>query len=191
MARPRIDDFWIDQIRVLVANDAGLSGAKIRRELQKSKGPGQVPSARAIRRVKEEFLAGQTKQQVRYQRLTWPEAMESEALPWEASHAALELLHYYRDAGLPNPLVRECLWFWRVTLAAPALSIADRQRFALYLVADEMSGGINRRKIETALIYNERPDITLQPGAGAYVLQTMFGLAKGAKHGRQRSTKRR
>ncbi len=49
MPRPRIHDFWIDRIRVLVANEPALSGAQIRKRLLAGNfkdAPTTVPSDR-------------------------------------------------------------------------------------------------------------------------------------------------
>ena len=102
-----------------------MSGAEIRRRLvnnlkiKKEDSPTPVPSDRAIRRIMAEFKAAPEEERLPYQVFAWPQAMESGALPWEASRAVLDLVRFRIEAGYGPPLIGEAQWFWRVTLAIP------------------------------------------------------------------------
>lgn len=183
MPRPRISQFWIDHIRVHVANHPEWSGAAIRKELQKVKDARDVPSDRAIRRAKEEFLELNTQDRAKYLEFKWPESMEQGALPWEAARASLNLCRRYRDAGAHPPLIQECVWFWRVTLAAPDLAEWEQIRLAAYLIANSVDRESDRgqhalRTIETALTYQSKPmeAIKFPSGPSAYLMMTLFKL---------------
>ncbi len=144
MARPRTDVFWIDRIRIMLANNPVMSGAAIRRKLVsetktgKEKPPTPVPSDRAIRRIMSEFKAAPGKERLPYRLFAWPESMELGALPWEASRAALDLLRLRNDERLGPPLIREALWFWHVTQAAPDAPLGTRKDLAAYLTTREI-----------------------------------------------------
>jgi hypothetical protein len=45
--------------------------------------------------------------------------METGALPWEATRAALDLLRYFQEKNLGRPTVRLTTWYWKVCLATP------------------------------------------------------------------------
>ena len=145
MARPGVHAFWVDKIRVMVANEPGMSGVEVRRRLlnrQLVKGeptpPTPVPSDRAIRRIMERFKELPRAEQQPYTVFSWPESMELGALPWEASRAALDLLRLRTDKRFGPPLIREALWFWHVTQAAPDAELGIRRDLAAYLAMQKM-----------------------------------------------------
>ena len=147
MPRPRIKPYWIDRIRILVANKPAMSGMEIRRKLinetrlgQEEPPPTPVPSDRAIRRVMSEFKSAPKEERLPYVRFAWPESMELGALPWEASRAALDLLRACDEAGLGVPLIKEVLWFWRVTQAVPGAPLNIRKDLAIWCAHGEELG---------------------------------------------------
>jgi hypothetical protein len=137
MARPGVHPFWREQIYNELAEDPALSGAAIRRKFVRLKGdliketpPTDPPSDRAIRRIKKQFEALAPAERRPYERFSWPESMESGALPWEASRAALDLLRY-RYATMPTPpRINEVKRFWQVTQAIPDAPIEMRNNIA-------------------------------------------------------------
>ena len=121
-----------------------MSGVEIRRKLvnetklAKEKPPTPAPSDRAIRRIMSEFKAAPAQDRLPYRIFSWPQSMELGALPWEASRAALDLLKLRNDERLGPPLIREALWFWHVTQAAPDAPLGTRQGLAAYLTMREI-----------------------------------------------------
>src|SRR5438552_16136222 len=140
MPRPRIDDFWIGEIRRYCANHPNPSAAEIRRELGKLKkdAPTSVPSDRAILRVKTEFRGMASQDQDQYKYFSWPASMKSGALPWEASRACLDLLACFAVTRR-RPLNALAENFWRVTQAIPDAPIGWRITAAFYLTKVSMS----------------------------------------------------
>ena len=59
--------------------------------------------------------------------------MQDGALPWEASRTTLDLLRYSRELGVSKPTIHVAQLFWRVTLAAPDMELAERFQMAQYL----------------------------------------------------------
>jgi hypothetical protein len=80
-----------------------------------------------VRRLIEEYEALPDHVRQEQALFRWPASMESGALPWAASQAALELLRHCDEQGLSLPTNREAKWFWRLRLAAPL-----RERGALH-----------------------------------------------------------
>ena len=155
MARPGVHPFWVDKIRVLVATEPGMSGVEVRRRLlnrellkDEPTPPTPVPSDRAIRRIMERFKELPRAQQQPYTVFSWPESMESGALPWDASRVALDLLRdNYAIVGSQksvNPLVREVRWLWRVTQAIPDAPLDRRVSLAglLHTIENFLAPGL-------------------------------------------------
>ena len=144
MPRPRLHTFWVEKIRELVADDPSISAAAIRRKFKNEERlderakvgavqPTPVPSARVIGRYLKEFRELPLKERQPYSAFSWPGSMESGALPWEASRAALDLLRYRVEMGLKKsilPRVGEVRWFWRVTQAVPDAPLKNRATLA-------------------------------------------------------------
>ena len=95
---------------------------------------------------------------------------------------------------------RECLWFWRVTLAAPEMALRDRILIMVQLVADEISGRLSPeglRGIETQLADEQlgagrEMKFTELPGIWVMGMFSKLLLEVGGEtHGRQRPAKRR
>ena len=81
----------------------------------------RVPSQRTISRIrKEEFPQLSKEGRARYRIFYWPESMERGDLPWEASAAALELLHEIDKLSNKalQPSVKAVRFFWHVNQAA-------------------------------------------------------------------------
>jgi hypothetical protein len=146
MPRPPIHPFWVERIRVLLANNPRISGVEIRRKLtndQKIKkeddAPTPVPSDRAIRRIMTQFKGAPKSERQSYRYFSWPESMEAGILPWEAARVVLDLMRFRTEAHMEPPLVLEAQWFWRVTLAIPDAPIETRVKAAAALVMLAMS----------------------------------------------------
>jgi hypothetical protein len=160
MAAPRIHEFFDRQIKEYARNRRELKPPAIRRLLETNIKYGtlqppddvdirKIPSAKTIGRRLIEFRNQPEAEQHQYDWFYWPESMISNRLPWEASQALLELLDYLqveRDKRLDpsklwvkefiRPTVTEALWYWRLTLAAPAASMATRLDMAKWLSFD-------------------------------------------------------
>jgi hypothetical protein len=91
--------------------------------------------------------------------------MEVDALPWEASAAALELLAYRNDIGEDRPNHREALWFWRVTQAAPNAPLSFRYGLSIILAWRPAMGYPIPPGLEMALAH-AGPYRQSSPGAG-------------------------
>ncbi len=98
-----------------------------------------VPSPRTIGRIRKEFLALPLEVQAGYKLVRWPDSFGSPDLPWEAASDVLELIRSYPD-GDYRCTVRLAWWFWRVTLAAPALDFVMRRTMATVLAERELGG---------------------------------------------------
>lgn len=145
MARPRTHPFWVERIKLLLANNPAMSGAEIRRRLANDQkgisaepAPTPVPSDRAIRRIMADFPEAE---HLPYRVFAWPDSMESGALPWEASRACLDLLRFRRERNMAEPLIRECQWFWRVSQAIPDAPVKERADIAHMLILHAMASG--------------------------------------------------
>jgi hypothetical protein len=148
--RPRIDQFWIDQIRTLTQDKPEMTAPAICREFELAltkatltppRHAEKIPDQRTVRRIMKHFRELPETEQRTYASFQWPQSMESKDLPWEASAAALELLRHEvieRPSALPvadkgffrAPTNHTALWFWRITLAAPDAPIEFRARLA-------------------------------------------------------------
>jgi hypothetical protein len=137
--RPRTHDFWVNRIRVIVANDSDVSAAAIRRKfineerIRKIEPPTALPSDRVIRRIMAEFKAAPAAERQPYTYFSWPATMESGAIPWEASRALLDWLKFRASGGRRQPpLTRQAVWFWRVTHAVPHAPIERRDILSFF-----------------------------------------------------------
>ena len=92
------------------------------------------PSVRSIARIRiNEWQPQSATEKASYGLFHWPESMESWALPWEASTAALELLNALKDTDLQGPeiisgrpSIRLASAFWHITVAIPDAPIQFR-----------------------------------------------------------------
>jgi hypothetical protein len=143
----------------LTENKRNLSAKALRKRLAKRMTEEeipleQLPSERTVGRIKREFwdekVTPSTKRrQVRY--VSWPESFVAGVLPWEAAPVCMELLNWYQahpvhiavipgSAGRGNPPMEEtAVWFWRVTLAAPGLDLANRLMLAKHCEFPELT----------------------------------------------------
>jgi hypothetical protein len=92
------------------------------------------PNVRTVGRRMTEFLAWPDEDRVAYRSFSWPESMDSHALPWEASPACLELLALYLEKGWLPPTNDLMERYWRVTQAAPGADLSTRLGLAIRLV---------------------------------------------------------
>jgi len=139
LARPRINDFWIDRIELTRANDhtRSLSAVKIRDVIKRfqSSAPTELPSDRAIRRVIQEFDEKKDSEKLSQRYFSWPSSMDIGAVPWEGSRACLDLLAEFTKRGKQPPTNLLAERFWRVTQATSLdLEIATRVRLAMRLI---------------------------------------------------------
>lgn len=123
MPTPRTPDVWRSRIFSIKANDPRIGRRAI---LQRLRGQGlgpeeeeTCPSERTIGRILEDWENKTEEERRQYFFFRWPEAMQEGLLPWEASRAALDLLHEYDRQGLGRPSVRVVRWYWHVLQALP------------------------------------------------------------------------
>jgi hypothetical protein len=141
------DRFWKERIKAVKAVNLKWGAERIRHQLQADGGRlgrKDYPSARTVGRIlKNEWEELPEADRAEYRVFYWPESMESEDLPWEASSSALELLHFHdsRVGIRERPLVRLVRWFWRVSQAAPGCPIYARLMAAQMLTSHEVGGG--------------------------------------------------
>lgn len=104
------------------------------------------PSKRSVRRIYQEFMGKPDLERRQYNLFRWPQAMQSEDLPWEATRPLLDLLRYLNDQGLERPTIHLAKWYHRVCLATPddyrstdmSELIARRLHLAGYLAAGKL-----------------------------------------------------
>lgn len=140
MPRPNIDPYWRERVFSLKANNPTWGPGRIRRALEREPATIQrddwPPAERTIGRLLVEFeKLGAAR--LDYEEFYWPDSMERGDVPWEAGAAAIEMLAELDHDGLGElrPSIREVRWFWRVSLAAPALSRGARINIAFLLAA--------------------------------------------------------
>lgn len=138
--RKPIDGFWVEWIRSKAVNEPKLTlealEAMAQAEAEKL-GRFDAPSARSIRRYREEIRKAPDSEQREYRHVYWPDTFERGDLPWEAAPYVLELM----SGGAPiaiapaRPTVQEARWFWRVSQSAPHAPLGFRQGVAIGLYA--------------------------------------------------------
>jgi hypothetical protein len=139
MARPATDNWYRERIATLAQE--GYKAAAIGRLIEMEAldaGRTDCPQQRTVYRLYQEHLK-QPEHVRREQALfRWPDAMTSQALPWEASRAALDLLRLFDQSdGKRRPTIRHAKWFWRLRMAAPDLHIGDANYTSAVLAAGE------------------------------------------------------
>ncbi|GEM_PF-6591716 len=131
--RPRIHNYWIERIKELHGAQP-RSAKSLQIQLQSEYGKltqdvqalyRKPPSDRAISRfLKDWELPENDSEREQYRLFSWPQSMESGFLPWEASRTMLDLLDFLRRKGVSEqPLNRNALWLWHVTIAAADLPL--------------------------------------------------------------------
>lgn len=137
MARAKTESYWRDRVAFRVAE--GDTAADIFRLFEreaKQGGRNDYPAAKTIRSIAAELSKDEEKQNALFR---WPRAMEIDALPWEASCAALDLLAIRDRRGLGRPTVRQAKWYWRLFAAAPDLSPEDAEKWSAIYAASELA----------------------------------------------------
>ncbi len=137
MPREKIAERWRHQACVLKQNKPKMSAEEITRNLHLA---GAEVSERTVSRWLKELKDAEPAEQIQYQYVSWPSSMGGPDLPWEASRAVLDLLRWRKDLKLPPPMTVEAKWFWRITLAAPALERIVRSYAALMMALHELMG---------------------------------------------------
>lgn len=178
MPRLGTDEDVKKRIYVMVENNTKISAGEIlialRARAKREGSQEKFPTERTIARIKKEYLSRKLEERLPYKYFSWPESMESEALPWEASRPCLDLLCWLRENGVElRPTIGAITWFWRVTQAAPDAPIGVR--WGMGFIASGLGrtqGGAedatttqimekfrkerkleDRRRVEAALIY--------------------------------------
>jgi len=147
---------WRIRAFELKADHPRWGAPSITRVLKEELGEYSAPPERTVSRHLQRWDHMTPEQRALYEYLFWPESMGG-SLPWEASHAVLELLnqHAERFGDDSRPRIRQGLWFWRISLGAPHLSVEERYLIASVLHdASDWAGDIGdrtRRKAETIL----------------------------------------
>lgn len=101
------------------------------------------PGERVVRGYLHEFRLLPDAVKHEYEYFTWPHAMETGLLPWEASRDVLDLLGYLRvsmglpDAEVPVPVAR---WYWRACQVMPGAPIPNKLTVAGQLAAWDRYG---------------------------------------------------
>ena len=125
MPRKKTGSFWIDTIHELVESGGSAprpSAAQIELHLKKigeREGLKDWPAKRTIGRVLKEHDQLTEREKEFYREFRWPQAMQAELVPWEATGVALDLLAYYLRKRNARPTVRRVLWHWRRSLVNP------------------------------------------------------------------------
>jgi hypothetical protein len=154
MPNIRIPDYWRQQVKYILAENERISINDILKLLdakaellQKSDEATEralsndVPSARTISRVRDEWRAMEQSERAQYRQFFWPESMQSGALPWEASSAGLELLMWLDSNDVrERPPIRLVKWYWRVIQASRDMSRAVSFSIATELTRQEEKG---------------------------------------------------
>ncbi len=143
MPRPPISEYWQMQIKRLAENAAHSAesiAATLKERGQVEGVEEPVPAVRTIARYVREFRKLPEIERRPYRYFVWPDSMGTPDLPWEASRAALDLTRHRYALGLHPPTTVEAKWFWRLTLAAPALRLEYRSKMALDLAVGELIG---------------------------------------------------
>jgi hypothetical protein len=130
MPRPKTDTYWVQRVQTLAAD--GLRAPAIARRLA-GEGRPNYPTERTVRRLIDEYAALPDHLRLEQALFRWPASMDSGALPWEASRAALELLRHCDEHGLPPPTNHQATWFWRLRLAAPSRDATNLHQAATLL----------------------------------------------------------
>ncbi|MFH1141999.1 MAG: hypothetical protein V1724_10165 [Chloroflexota bacterium] len=157
MPRPRTDVHWRERVRALITDEPRMGDAKIAARLlveAQEKGRDDSPSARTVRRMREEFKTEPAHAQAQYRAFYWPESMERGDIPWEASVHCMELLGYLfhssRAEEYGRPTIRQAKWFWRVSTAVPDLHLAERESLARLLAIWQAVGELTKEATRSA-----------------------------------------
>lgn len=187
MARRPIDEYWRQRVCLLTENEPGLSARAMAKRLEKeaeAKKRDDSPSERWVRKEQVAFRSRQLEERIPYRQFTWPESMGAPDLPWEASAAALELLREHHKRNFPRPVLALVQWFWRVTMAVPALSFGRRFELATFLHGCEVGGAavspVSWRRVEARIASDEWPDLWFgeQVGENLAITVGQDGLAE-------------
>lgn len=136
------DSHWGEMVKSLKAQHPTWGAGRITTKLEQTAANGNFGDPPKERWVGK-YLKGLNEdskwpqEEREYREFYWPESMEQDALPWEASAAALELSRYFHLGNRGRPSIRLVKWFWRVTLAAPGAPVWDREDAASRLTVKE------------------------------------------------------
>lgn len=127
MPRPGPPMEYVKLVHHLAAD--GMKPSAISREIAdraRREGWADAPQLRTVQRLYARWLEFPEEERRLQGRVHWPEAMLLGLLPWEAAPIVLDLLRWRDGLGRGRPSVRLARWFWRVSLAAPDLSLGER-----------------------------------------------------------------
>ena len=159
MARPRINSYWRELVKQYAENEPRVGPGPIFRRLKaqaRKLNRKDNPSERTIGRMQQEFRAQKPTEQRAYREVRWPESMEERILPWSASRAALELLHYFDEQWGRRPLIGLVREFWRVSLADEDAPFGDRYIAAREIYQRKVFGRDNEANWDPTMRYWER-----------------------------------
>ena len=140
MPRPRTSDYWRHRVFGLLAQPRTQTAIQAHFD---SEGAPDRPSYGTIKRLAAEWRVLPDKEKELYRTFFWPQAMVQEALPWEATPYALELLREFYDSTGLRPQIRVVRWFYRVSLAAPEMHHTGRLVWAAVLAVIEARQDLN------------------------------------------------
>lgn len=140
MPRGRTHFLYVERVATLAEEGERPAGIarRIKEEAERA-GRGDYPSERTIRRLYDEHMEKPEAVRRGAGAFHWPESMQSGLLPWEASHAALELLRLRQMEGRGRPLIREAKWFWRIRSASSTVPVVQADFWAKVLAAHEFA----------------------------------------------------
>lgn len=138
MPRKGIVGFWVATIHELAESEPRPSAAQIELRLKKigdQEGRDDCPSLRTIGRILQEHGRLPEREKEFYREFRWPQAMQADLVPWEATRVALDLLAYYLRKHKVRPTVRRVLWHWRLSLVNPDWEIGHRDVYVTLISA--------------------------------------------------------
>jgi hypothetical protein len=141
VGRPKTSQHWILRIWTLAAQRVSSANILARFEAEADQGGRtDFPLKRTIEREVKRFHAMTPEGKRQFALFRWPDSMLDEALPWEASGDALDLLrHFDEQHWEERPTVRAALWYWRVKQARPEMALRDALEIAANLSAYELT----------------------------------------------------
>jgi len=144
----KVDEIWGERVNSIKGAHPKWGAGRTYQELKlraEAHRRNDYPSERWVGQYLRDIWAVMDEEkQHQYSLLYWPESLERDELPWEASAACLELLGRVFAGGTlgeKRPTIRLARAFWRVTLAAPDLDAHKRVRFARFWSAWQSLGG--------------------------------------------------
>lgn len=144
MSPAKIDDFWAARLHE-VAEELPKAGApRVHHqliEIAAEENRDDWPSVKWVGRSLAKHRALKDEERAQYRRFTWPGAMETGLLPWEASRVALDVLRNNLYKHRTRPTINYVRWHWRLAQASPTMDFVLRDALVLNLLAVRDDGG--------------------------------------------------